>query len=112
LQTACKVETHSCRHATKAANKEKNQNQKCIPCKYFVLMGSYLFSCRQFHAPLLDTALDAGGWNRSLFTALRLNMVTFHCAVFMLLELIHTAECIILQSETFKCMYVFCFTCR
>ena len=34
LQTACKVETHSCRHATKAANKEKNQNQKCIPCKY------------------------------------------------------------------------------
>jgi Ca2+/Na+ antiporter len=38
LQTACKVETHSCRHATKAANKEKNQNQKCIPCKYFYLL--------------------------------------------------------------------------
>lgn len=34
FQTACKVETHSCRHATKAANKEKNQNQKCIPYDY------------------------------------------------------------------------------
>lgn len=34
LQTAVKVETHSCRHATKKANLEKNQNQKCIPCKY------------------------------------------------------------------------------
>ncbi|KAI5710062.1 hypothetical protein M8J76_004469 [Diaphorina citri] len=34
FQTACKVETHSCRHATKNANKEKNQNQKCIPYDY------------------------------------------------------------------------------
>lgn len=32
LQTATKVETHSCRHAMKPVNKEKNQNQKCIPC--------------------------------------------------------------------------------
>ncbi|PSN58003.1 hypothetical protein C0J52_08106 [Blattella germanica] len=32
--TACKVETHSCRHATKAANKEKNQNQKSVPYDY------------------------------------------------------------------------------
>ncbi|XP_029677428.1 receptor-type tyrosine-protein phosphatase kappa isoform X2 [Formica exsecta] len=34
FQTATKVETHSCRHATKPANKEKNQNQKCIPYDY------------------------------------------------------------------------------
>ncbi|KAF4528678.1 hypothetical protein B566_EDAN016571 [Ephemera danica] len=34
FQTACKVETHSCRHATKSANKEKNQNQKCVPYDY------------------------------------------------------------------------------
>ncbi|XP_071454736.1 receptor-type tyrosine-protein phosphatase kappa [Hetaerina americana] len=34
FQTACKVESHSCRHATKPANREKNQNQKCIPYDY------------------------------------------------------------------------------
>ncbi|KAK1120354.1 hypothetical protein K0M31_012337 [Melipona bicolor] len=34
FQTATKVETHSCRHATKPANKEKNQNQRCIPYDY------------------------------------------------------------------------------
>ncbi|XP_054279293.1 receptor-type tyrosine-protein phosphatase kappa-like [Macrosteles quadrilineatus] len=34
FQTACKVETHSCRHALKPANKEKNQNPKCIPYDY------------------------------------------------------------------------------
>ncbi|XP_063226218.1 receptor-type tyrosine-protein phosphatase kappa [Bacillus rossius redtenbacheri] len=34
FQTASKVETHSCRHATKPSNKEKNQNQKCIPYDY------------------------------------------------------------------------------
>ncbi|XP_018368860.1 PREDICTED: receptor-type tyrosine-protein phosphatase kappa [Trachymyrmex cornetzi] len=34
FQTATKVETHSCRHAIKPANKEKNQNQKCIPYDY------------------------------------------------------------------------------
>ncbi|KAK6643587.1 hypothetical protein RUM43_005097 [Polyplax serrata] len=34
VYTAVKVETHSCRHATKPANKEKNQNPKCIPCKF------------------------------------------------------------------------------
>ncbi|XP_066906293.1 receptor-type tyrosine-protein phosphatase kappa [Halyomorpha halys] len=34
FQTAIKVETHSCRHASKAANKEKNQNMKCIPYDY------------------------------------------------------------------------------
>ncbi|GLH13773.1 Receptor-type tyrosine-protein phosphatase kappa [Gryllus bimaculatus] len=33
-QSAAKVETHSCRHAMKPANKEKNQNQKCIPYDY------------------------------------------------------------------------------
>nr|CAD7427040.1 unnamed protein product [Timema monikensis] len=33
-RTACKVETHSCRHAMKTSNKEKNQNQKCIPYDY------------------------------------------------------------------------------
>lgn len=33
FQIAVKVETHSCRHGTKKANLEKNQNQKCIPCK-------------------------------------------------------------------------------
>ncbi|XP_046662944.1 receptor-type tyrosine-protein phosphatase kappa-like [Homalodisca vitripennis] len=32
--TAVKVETHSCRHALKHANKEKNQNPKCIPYDY------------------------------------------------------------------------------
>ncbi|KOC69840.1 Receptor-type tyrosine-protein phosphatase T, partial [Habropoda laboriosa] len=32
--TATKVETHSCRHAMKPSNKEKNQNQKCIPYDY------------------------------------------------------------------------------
>lgn len=35
LQTAVKVETHSCRHAIKPNNKEKNQNPRCIPCTYF-----------------------------------------------------------------------------
>lgn len=34
LQTAVKVETHACRHATKKTNLHKNQNQKVIPCKY------------------------------------------------------------------------------
>ncbi|XP_022184512.1 receptor-type tyrosine-protein phosphatase kappa isoform X2 [Nilaparvata lugens] len=34
FQTAIKVETHSCRHATKPDNKEKNQNPKCIPYDY------------------------------------------------------------------------------
>ncbi|XP_058795525.1 receptor-type tyrosine-protein phosphatase kappa isoform X4 [Phymastichus coffea] len=34
FQTATKVETHSCRHALKQANREKNQNQKCIPYDY------------------------------------------------------------------------------
>ncbi|XP_059482652.1 receptor-type tyrosine-protein phosphatase kappa [Neocloeon triangulifer] len=34
FQSACKVEVHSCRHATKASNKVKNQNQKCIPYDY------------------------------------------------------------------------------
>ncbi|KAK7864317.1 hypothetical protein R5R35_009570 [Gryllus longicercus] len=34
FQSAAKVETHSCRHAMKPANKEKNQNQKCIPYDY------------------------------------------------------------------------------
>ncbi|XP_015175077.1 PREDICTED: receptor-type tyrosine-protein phosphatase mu isoform X1 [Polistes dominula] len=34
FQTAAKVESHSCRHATKPVNKEKNQNQKCIPYDY------------------------------------------------------------------------------
>ncbi|CAH1965424.1 unnamed protein product [Acanthoscelides obtectus] len=31
---AIKAEAHSCRHATKKANLEKNQNQKCIPYDY------------------------------------------------------------------------------
>ncbi|CAB3364623.1 Hypothetical predicted protein [Cloeon dipterum] len=34
FQSACKVEVHSCRHATKASNRVKNQNQKCIPYDY------------------------------------------------------------------------------
>ncbi|CAH1394095.1 unnamed protein product [Nezara viridula] len=34
MKTAIKVETHSCRHASKTANKEKNQNMKCIPYDY------------------------------------------------------------------------------
>ncbi|XP_026473499.1 receptor-type tyrosine-protein phosphatase kappa isoform X1 [Ctenocephalides felis] len=34
FQTAVKVETHSCRHATKKTNLDKNQNQKCIPYDY------------------------------------------------------------------------------
>lgn len=38
FQIAIKVEQHSCRHGTKRANLEKNQNQRCIPCKYFVFL--------------------------------------------------------------------------
>lgn len=34
FQIAVKVEQHSCRHGTKKANLEKNQNQKCIPYDY------------------------------------------------------------------------------
>ncbi|XP_063932951.1 receptor-type tyrosine-protein phosphatase kappa isoform X1 [Zophobas morio] len=34
FQIAIKVETHSCRHGTKRANLEKNQNQRCIPYDY------------------------------------------------------------------------------
>ncbi|KAI5636097.1 protein-tyrosine phosphatase domain-containing protein [Phthorimaea operculella] len=34
FQTAVKVETHSCRHATKKNNAHKNQNQKVIPYDY------------------------------------------------------------------------------
>ncbi|XP_060876919.1 receptor-type tyrosine-protein phosphatase kappa isoform X4 [Metopolophium dirhodum] len=34
FQAAVKVETHSCRHATKPNNKEKNQNPKCIAYDY------------------------------------------------------------------------------
>ncbi|CAH1640174.1 unnamed protein product [Spodoptera littoralis] len=34
FQTAVKVETHSCRHATKKTNSHKNQNQKVIPYDY------------------------------------------------------------------------------
>lgn len=34
FQTAVKVETHSCRHAMKSNNKEKNQNLRCIPYDY------------------------------------------------------------------------------
>ncbi|CAG9124135.1 unnamed protein product [Plutella xylostella] len=34
FQTAVKVETHSCRHATKKTNLHKNQNQKVIPYDY------------------------------------------------------------------------------
>ncbi|XP_044746070.1 receptor-type tyrosine-protein phosphatase kappa isoform X2 [Coccinella septempunctata] len=34
FQFATKVESHSCRHGTKKANLEKNQNQKCIPYDY------------------------------------------------------------------------------
>lgn len=33
-QTAVKVETSTCRHATRKNNLEKNQNQKCIPYDY------------------------------------------------------------------------------
>ncbi|XP_044265223.1 receptor-type tyrosine-protein phosphatase kappa [Tribolium madens] len=35
FQIAIKVETHSCRHGTRRANLEKNQNQKCIPSDNF-----------------------------------------------------------------------------
>ncbi|XP_017775196.1 PREDICTED: receptor-type tyrosine-protein phosphatase kappa isoform X1 [Nicrophorus vespilloides] len=34
FQIAVKVEQHSCRHGTKKANLEKNQNQRCIPYDY------------------------------------------------------------------------------
>ncbi|KAK0094149.1 hypothetical protein PV326_011718 [Microctonus aethiopoides] len=34
FQSAAKVETHLCRHAMKPANREKNQNQRCIPYDY------------------------------------------------------------------------------
>lgn len=34
FQTAVKVETNSCRHASRKNNEEKNQNQKCIPYDY------------------------------------------------------------------------------
>ncbi|KAJ0174240.1 hypothetical protein K1T71_010386 [Dendrolimus kikuchii] len=34
FQTAVKVETHACRHATKKTNLHKNQNQKVIPYDY------------------------------------------------------------------------------
>lgn len=34
FQIAVKVEQHSCRHGTRKSNSEKNQNQRCIPCKY------------------------------------------------------------------------------
>ncbi|KAK9891184.1 hypothetical protein WA026_013500 [Henosepilachna vigintioctopunctata] len=34
FQFATKVDSHSCRHGTKKANLEKNQNQKCIPYDY------------------------------------------------------------------------------
>jgi hypothetical protein len=34
FQIAIKVETHSCRHGTRRANLEKNQNQRCIPYDY------------------------------------------------------------------------------
>ncbi|CAH2042192.1 unnamed protein product, partial [Iphiclides podalirius] len=34
FQTAVKVETHSCRHATKKTNQHKNQNQKVTPYDY------------------------------------------------------------------------------
>ncbi|CAG4986937.1 unnamed protein product [Colias eurytheme] len=34
FQTATKVETHACRHATKKTNLHKNQNQKVIPYDY------------------------------------------------------------------------------
>ena len=34
FQTAVKVETNSCRHATKKSNSMKNQNPKCIPYDY------------------------------------------------------------------------------
>ncbi|BES90224.1 phosphatase [Nesidiocoris tenuis] len=34
FQTAVKVETQSCRHASKPGNKEKNQNPKCIAYDY------------------------------------------------------------------------------
>lgn len=34
FQTAIKVETNTCRHATRKNNMEKNQNQKCIPYDY------------------------------------------------------------------------------
>ncbi|KAH0553897.1 hypothetical protein KQX54_005628 [Cotesia glomerata] len=32
--SADKVETHLCRHAMKPSNREKNQNQRCIPYDY------------------------------------------------------------------------------
>lgn len=34
LQIAIKAQQYSCSNATRKVNSEKNQNQKCIPCKY------------------------------------------------------------------------------
>lgn len=34
FQTAVKVETNTCRHASRKANAHKNQNPKCIPYDY------------------------------------------------------------------------------
>ncbi|XP_044020892.1 receptor-type tyrosine-protein phosphatase kappa [Aphidius gifuensis] len=34
FQTAAKVESHSCIHAKRLSNREKNQNQRCIPYDY------------------------------------------------------------------------------
>lgn len=42
FQTAVKVETNTCRHATRKANAHKNQNPKCIPYDYNrVVLGKY-----------------------------------------------------------------------
>ncbi|XP_062547580.1 receptor-type tyrosine-protein phosphatase kappa isoform X2 [Armigeres subalbatus] len=42
FQTAVKVETNTCRHATRKANAHKNQNPKCIPYDYNrVVLGKF-----------------------------------------------------------------------
>ncbi|CAD6227442.1 GSCOCG00001126001-RA-CDS, partial [Cotesia congregata] len=61
-QSADKVETHLCRHAMKPSNREKNQNQRCIPCetilKRKILWPVYLYDKMGFYDDYNRVVLD------------------------------------------------------